>query len=282
MCLTSEPSRMSNTIVYAAETAIDGTLHHVLAYQNRAASKGPNAMLLPIPSDKPLGPMASIDMTPYKTVLTEYAEAFQPRRRSMTKGLDRDVLLSKPHVYDVGSYTVVLAQDADAIPSVLAQVRQDRRPRINAALFHDFGRRYPGHHIALCCFNGEIEAEPIAFVYEPINASRLFLPGLDGHDGQAPRDGQVPRDHTLIWGHPSLRERMAGNTLRDGSAAYGHRVATTTRMPPDIAQLFPRVVQGTTVRGLTRNGDWHLLIKDLGTIAPTPVISYPDWEMAAS
>lgn len=255
MCLTLDRSRMSKTIVYGAEVLHEGVLKHVMGYQNTAEnlSPGPNAMLLPIPSAVPLGPTAALDMTPAKGILKEYADYFQPRARrglkSMGFGADtRDSI----HVFTSGSYTVVLAQDAAAIPSALSYVPADRRPAVKQAIFDAYARLYPGWSVALACYDGTIEAEPIAFVYEPLDPSSIFLPGLDGHDGEPPRLGtDVKRDHTLVWASSAMKN--------------GYKAAHKDPLPPNLAPFFPGIIGGTLLTGRAANGDFRVDIATMAT-----------------
>lgn len=257
MCCTTEPSRMSQTIVYGAEILQDGAIKHVMAYQNNAENlgTGPNAMLLPIPSAHPLDATAALDLTAAPRLLKDYAEWFQPRSRGMKsygyRGDDADEL----HVFNTGSYTVVLAQNAAAIPSALSRVPTNRRPAVKQAIFDAYAQFYPGWSVALACYDGTIEAEPIGFVYEPRDLSTLFLPGLDGHDGQPPRLGtKVERDHTLIWASASMKN--------------GSRIARSNPVPAHLAPYFPDMAGGRKLSGNTPNGDFHVDISRMSGERP--------------
>src|SRR5689334_16907226 len=75
MCCTFEKSEMSNTRIYVGEAVRQSKLVHVLAYQNNAISKGPNAMVLPFPTDVKLSQENVIDTTKFKTFLEDISEA---------------------------------------------------------------------------------------------------------------------------------------------------------------------------------------------------------------
>jgi hypothetical protein len=247
MCCTLEPARLSSTYLLA-HTLPDG--RNVIGYQNRATnqSRTPNAMILPFPSSRPMTRENCIDMSGCPKLFHDYGELLKPRSRGgdMMKG--SRLLLERAEVFDSGSYTVVLAADARAIPEALSQVPESKRPRLHPEMFEAFNVYYPGWSVALCCWNGEIEAEPMLWWYEPIAEFRdkHFLPGLDGHDGRIPDPARnVAVDHTLIVGAPS-------NTARNNASALLERVS------PEIRSFLPEHVWGGELKQMMLNGDWAL------------------------
>lgn len=267
MCMTLQPSRMSGTILYGAETTHNDQLLHVMGYQNRAENlgSGPNAMILPIPSALPMGPENAIDLRACKNVLRDYEKTFvamgQPRSRGM-KNFGPDSLgVKKVQVFDSGSYTVVLASDAKYIDSALSQVPVDRRPNPNPAIFEAYGKLYPGWHIAMCCYNGTVDAEPMLWQYQPLDPSHLWLPALDGHDGRAPNlTANVQRDHTVIV-----------SLVNSPRSKFAYRTATKEDIhtlsgeviPDNLQYLFGKHFFGTQTHGETRNGDFMIPIAKL-------------------
>lgn len=207
MCCSLRPAKLTNTILYAAETMHAGRIVHVMGYQNRAEnqSQGPNAMLLPIPTDAAMGPDNMLDTTMAKSILKDYARAIREAHTRLSRGMKGfgadDRLRGGVQVFDKGSYTVALADDAAALPGALSRIPQNKRPAVNGDIFTAYSKLYPGWKMALCAWDGTIDAEPLLWQYEPKNPSTLFLPALDAHDGFAPKLGSdVAVDHTLVVG----------------------------------------------------------------------------------
>lgn len=238
MCVSARPARFASTILYAHATRFRGRLVHVLGYQNTARSRvaGPNAMILPIPASAPLGPGNAIDMTAHPDILRRYAEAFRWTAAAGGEAVARSV-----QVFERGSYAIVLARDAASasITAALAGLPPARRPELAPELLDFYLRSYPGWHLAICCFAGEVAAEPIVWWYEPLRPNALFLPGVDAHDGQPPRhDPLIMLDHSIVIGR---RE--------------GERV--DVEVPRRIAPLFADRIEGAVDLGLVvPNGDW--------------------------
>ena len=207
MCCSLEPAKLTNTILYAAEALHEGHLVHVLGYQNRAENqfKGPNAMLLPIPSDVAMGPANMLDTTAAKHILTDYADAVRAhhaRRSRSMKGFGADSMdFDEAQVFDKGSYTVALADNAKALTAALARIPSNTRPAVKPDIFAAYDKLYPGWKMALCAWDGTLEAEPLLWWYEPKNAANLFLPALDAHDGHPPKlASDVDVDHCIVVG----------------------------------------------------------------------------------
>jgi hypothetical protein len=250
---------MSGTILYAAETTHQDRLLHVMGYQNRAENlgSGPNAMLLPIPSALPMGPENAVDMTTAKTVLRDYEKAYlanQRRNRGFSKslGMDQDDL-DEVQVFDSGSYTVVLAKDAKYINTALGQVPEHKRPKPNPMIFDAYSKLYPGWHIALCCYNGSVDAEPMVWKYEPLDPSHLWLPALDGHDGNIPNlNATVQRDHTVIV-----------SMVNSPKTKFASEAKFRDTLPVTHQYLFGSSFHGIQTHGRTKNGDVMIPIKDI-------------------
>lgn len=248
MCVTLGPAHLSKTVLLA-HALPDG--RNVIGYQNHANNRqrGPNAMVLPFPSEHPMTRENCIDLSAHPKLFREYAEIVRPRERSsrMTKGAR---FLSAPEVFDSGSYTVVLAANAREIPSVLDAVPENKRPQLHPELFDAYAHWYPGWTVALCCWGGEIEAEPMLWWYEPTAPYRdaHFLPGLDGHDGRVPDPARksVAVDHTIVVGAPqTTRGRPNAEGLLDGVRS-------------DLRALLPDHVYGGVIERQMQNGDWVL------------------------
>lgn len=245
MCCTIELSHVTNTIVSCIEARhhATGALVHVLGYQNKATSNMPNAMLIPFPTRVAMGPANVVDTRKCPTILMDYKDAISPPM-PMCFGDDSSRGVS---VFDAGSYTIVLAANAGEIPAALMQVPSNKRPAINQALFDRYAELYPANdwQIALCCWDGAIDAEPMMWWYEPNDPTRLFLPGLDAHDGKPPSSGPVDVDHVLVVGS-NIRKVPTAQPIYFGSS-----------ISSDVSPFIASRVNGAEFTNMQLpNGDW--------------------------
>jgi hypothetical protein len=258
MCVSTAPAKFASTIVYGRATEILGRPVHVLGYQNVAENlgKGPNAMILPIPSATSMGPDNAIDARPFARILEGYRKALRsliPVPRA-SRGPAPQAAAPEVQVFESGSYTVVLAHRAElgSIEAALATVPEAKRPSLSPVLIGIYQRWYPGWHIALCCFDASVGGpEPMLWQYQPLDPMHVFLPGLDAHDGSLPRlNVSVTLDHAVALGVDSP---SADPSLR---AAF---VTLPAAMPANLAPLFPaRVVGQAAMTNRLANGDWYL------------------------
>lgn len=249
MCCTFTKSVMSNTRLYVGESFKNGKIVHVLAYQNVAETDGPNAMVLPFPTDVAMGPENMINTSLFKDFLKDITDASKVHTKGF--GARRGMTLcasastdSLAQVFDSGSYTVVLADHVDQIPEALTRVPARKRPKVSDQFLEGYGELYPDQPIAVCCWNGSIEAEPLMAWYEPKDTSTLFIPTMDAHDGGAPKFGQkVDTDHIISVGGINLDR--------------GNEVTYTQikRIPNDVMGLLPTRVHGKRLPGRLENGD---------------------------
>lgn len=249
MCISIRPARLTNTILLAHSIVRpDGTPINILGYQNSAKTIGPNAMLLPIPA-KALTSANCVDMSKSPDIFKEYKKLIESESNS--RGLvSRGICFSGPEVFDSGSYTVILAPRAAALSAYLEQVPAAKRPTANPELFAQMDVWYPDFYFALCCWDGTMDAEPMVWWYEPLDAYKdhHFLPGLDAHDGGLPElEVPVDVDHTIIVGRPEPSLLLGGNAVQ---------LAST--VDPNIRQYMPNHVWGATFGDEMRNGDWRI------------------------
>lgn len=249
MCCTFTKSVMSKTRIYVGEAEKDGKHVHVMAYQNVAKTLGPNAMVLPFPTDVAMGPANMIDTRKFKSFLKDISEA----SRQITKGFSaggmrgerRGMTLGAKaaQVFDVGSYTVVLAENVDQITEALTRVPAHKRPTVSQKFLNGYGDLYPNDPIAVCCWNGSIEAEPLMWWYEPRDRTELFIPTMDAHDGGAPNlHEEVQTDHIISVG-------SVGPT-------GGHQVRYSSQdIPEGVKDLLPSYVHGHKLPTFLENGD---------------------------
>lgn len=268
MCLSLHRARLTNTILYAAETHHDGRILHVLGYQNRAEnqSKGPNAMLLPIPSDADMGPDNMLDTTAAKYILKDYVTSLRATYDGMkgfgggrrSRGLSRGAV----QVFEKGSYTVALAEDAADLPAALERIPENKRPAANDAIFEAYASLYPGWKMALCAWDGTVDAEPLLWQYEPKDLEHLFMPALDAHDGNPPKLGSdVTVDHTLIVGSVVAPPARYAVEVRFRDPIPEH-------LKPFLAthfhgQEFNATISSRPEAGLMKNGDFVVRVANM-------------------
>ena len=267
MCCSLHPAKLTSTILYAAETLYQGNLAHVLGYQNRAEnlSKGPNAMLLPIPSETPMGPDNMLDTTAAKSILTDYANAVRASTARRSRGFGMKGMRDEDdsvQVFDKGGYTIALADSAKDILPALSRIPENRRPVVNAEIFEAYDYLYPKWKMALCAWDGSLEASPLLWWYRPMNAGQLFMPALDAHDGHAPKlAANIEMDHTLIVGSvtatPPPDARVAMSAMIN--------VRFTDTIPEHLKPFLANKVTGQEVnRGIRlKNGDFSAKLTDI-------------------
>jgi hypothetical protein len=279
MCCSAEPAKLSNTILFGAETEIDGVYHHVLGYQNRAEnlSKNPNCMILAIPAKNELGPQSVIDTRGFKDILKLYAELFPNHAR--TRGLTKGVTLCSDdsysvQVFDSGSYTVVLSKNLDLIEKALAQVDEKKRPTISSDLLNGLKKMYPADwQYVFCCFDGTIDAEPLVWIYQPLNPIQIFMPALDAHDGKAPDlNAHIKMDHTIAVASHRVEE-----SKRNRKVDFYRK----QDVPSEHRNLFPPAFAGATYQGTSPvNGDFWFPVSNFDNDSfsltrATPPLSTP-------
>jgi hypothetical protein len=216
-----------------------------------ASASGPNAMILPLPATR-IGPDNAVDTRPFRTFLEDLREATRrpippsfgaPR----AQGLDIE---EDAAVFDVGSYTVVLSESPRAVLGALSQVPADKRPALNDRMLDAFARYYPGWAVAVCCWSGDLQPEPLLWWYEPRYPEWLFAPALDAHDGN-PSDlrATVQVDHYVAFGS-ALQPQGQPVRYRDDAGAF--------------RSLLPSMVRGTYLLGGMRNGDFWSRAREIG------------------
>jgi hypothetical protein len=256
MCICSAPAHLSNTLIYVGEATRRGQLVHVLAYQNTADndSTGPNAMILPFPAAEAMGPENILDTRSYSSFLKDITDASKQRTRSLGMSKHAKGAPAGAQVFDVGSYTVVLAEKASQIHGALELVPENKRPIISTKFLIGFGNLYPNQPIAVCCWDGHLAAEPLLWWYVPTNKDVLFVPTMDAHDGNSPDvNAKVATDHIISVGSTSF-DRVGRH----------FRVNYNNFLPMEAAELLPAHVYGAQIRSLVKNGDMFVDANNLG------------------
>jgi hypothetical protein len=154
-------------------------------------------------------------------------------------------------VFDVGSYTWVVATQADPadIAAALETVRPDRRPQISRQLIEFYQRTWPYDALAIGCFSTAAggATEPVCVEYPPQDWDILRYPATDAH-GHVPAWGEyVQVDHRIIVGTSELG---LGGAVRYREAA---------RMAPRLAELLPGQVVGAELLRIPMiQGDFYV------------------------
>jgi hypothetical protein len=260
MCVSAAPARFSRTIVFAGEAQRNGSIVHVLGYQNTAqnrigqrrrfapwrSSTVGNAMLLHFPATPGSMSQANVvDTESCPHILSDMVKALFPPTVA-ADAAQRLTPTQSVEVFDSGIYTVVLASDASAIPLALHRVPRPKRPAVSDVLFTWYARQFPGWPVALCCFDNRDarHATPMLWWYEPLFPEFLFAPAIDAHTGNPPDlDDAVEVDHRVVLG-----------ATRSGA---GMPVEYSDPLPAELRSLLPACVVGTSYsRVLMPNGDF--------------------------
>ncbi len=255
MCMTTSRATLSNTQIYVGEGYHNGEYVHVLAYQNKAASHPrdwnsvaePNAMVLPFPTSQEMSEENMIDTRPFKSFLKDisWASKYVMKTLGVETNSARGISLKSAQVFSLGSYTVVLAENVWQIQEALTRVPEKKRPTISNEFLAGYDKLYPNQPIAVCCWEGTIEAEPLLWWYKPTNKDTLFIPTMDAHDGGPPDvNAKVNSDHQISIG--------SADNSRIG---HVYQVRYTDRLSREVQQLLPSYVYGTKMKGLVKNGD---------------------------
>ncbi|WP_434595614.1 hypothetical protein [Streptomyces sp. A5-4] len=262
MCVSMDQAEFSGTTLYVGRRRhAEHGLIHVLGYQNTATNlaDGPNAMLLHLPTSRMTrGNFLSAGHS--SDILSRMVDAVRPVSADAAgDGMDwmsREPL-SAVEVFDHDIYTVLLASDPALIHGALAQVPYRRRPRLAPRLLEFYAAHYPGHAIAVCCFDNAqaAQAKPLLMWYPPTDPDRLVLPALDCHTGAPPDLGaDVPVDHWVLF---------ASDEAPDG---WGSPVDYGPGLRDQLREFLPATVVGTHFgEQALPNGDFAISHEDLLT-----------------
>jgi hypothetical protein len=251
MCITTDKAELTKTKVYAGIATLDDQEVHVLCYANQVKSSKPNAMILPIPTQK-IEQNNFIDTREFSGFLNSIAlQSIRSDRRSRGFKSDSITLSYKSvQVFDSGSYTCIVADQASDISSVFQSLPEKKRPTIKQELLNFFSEKYPSDKwkFLCCCWEGNIIPEPIMLYYVPSESDVVYLPMLDSHDGTPPKDSIVKTDHTVMFGYHGDKDNIDISYM-DLSAKVKSLIPTTS-----IGKNMPRV---------KNNGDLYVLSDDL-------------------
>lgn len=249
-------AEFSGTKVFVGEAERQGCYVHVIAYQNKARSNQPNALILPFPTDKEMTEDNVISTKGFPKFLDDMAEATRISENLTSRSFNSDLFdsrvdgfsLREALVFSSGSYSIILAEHTLQIPSALKKIPEERRPFVSTEFLNGYAELYPRMPIAVCCWEGSIEPEPLLWWYEPIDREKLFVPTMDAHDGNAPNvDAFVKTDHIILTGSCI---NPLGNRVHFSDAEE------------DIHPLIPRSCAGHRLSEVMKNGDCIISLKD--------------------
>ncbi len=258
MCITSRKAHLSQTKILSLPLE-NG--NHFIAYGNSAKNESgkPNAMILPIPGRTK--PEWFHNTAKYKSFLNDIVKEatlsnwLGLRSRSLkAKSLKGDSFGSYEK-FQLGMYTVGLADSFDGIAAFLVSLSDEERPEIGEELQQFFRNHYKDWSFAVCCFssNKTIDAQPIAFEYTPIDPNLIYFPTMDAHDGGAPKlDEEVDVDHTFIFEHTGPREKK-----------YAMEHIELDDVPDFLNRKKYRI---TPIYEFEQNGDTVVRIDELNTV----------------
>ncbi|HLD81805.1 MAG TPA: hypothetical protein VJA22_01190, partial [Patescibacteria group bacterium] len=199
-----------------------------------------NAMILPVPAREHFTSENIINTEGCPNFLTDigtaaklYSESFIQRASGAMRGTLGGSL--EFEMFRSGIYQIVIAKDSSFFERALLDVDEDKRPELNREILSAYSSRwYQDWFMTLWCFSTRdaVDATPALMLYEPLDPTRLFLPGLDCHTGEVPDlSAYVERDHTLAV---SCLEMQGGNSVH----------YTEISIPGAVKRLLPDRVMG--------------------------------------
>ncbi len=258
-CCSLHPAVLTGTYGWVSEAEKDGKRVHLLYYENEAqnltSDGSANAMILPIPAiDNSMSDKNMLEGEQFRGLAKAMYGSTMDSASSLTvpfntivnqlNGLNSLGHSAQPQVqvFTKGSYTVVLSNSAEAIPGALQLVPSEKRPKLNKEIFEAYGKWYPGWTFALCCFNNKERKspEPLVWWYEPRTPSELFFPGVDAHDGRAPKmDTLVNVEHHLVASSnfSILLDKITGSA-RKPELIRNYSPTVKTFLPPTAISHF--------------------------------------------
>jgi len=238
-----------NTLVKAVENKTNKPFPHEVPAEILPGDG--NCLIVPL-----LGTWESIHLlntAKAEHILDDIAKALVP---PPSRGIEMDMVWEIPLQARSGSgrmvflqfdiYDIVLAEHARDISSVLPQIQESKRPKVNSEVFETFDSWY-NCPVALCCFNSNDSgtAKPLAFAFEPLYPDKLVVYTLDGHDGAAPDPtANVQLDHDIFVGSYLMKSSNCA------------QVEYQDFIYPDLKKYMLEDILGTQFSGRMQNGDF--------------------------
>ncbi len=235
---------------------ITGRTVELLIYANQPQNKqaGPNAMIFWVPGEG-LTEENMIDTTACPEIAKDLVNAVRPVSRAPASFLPQSHLRqTEAIVFDCGIYTVVFATHVDQIPAAQLRVPQEKRAEVHIDVLRGMEQAYGkgrGTYV-VCNFNNRevvAQAAPIAVFYEKVACAddQLSYPGIDSHDGTAPRLGEpVAVKHWIIF----------GSQTQDHPEMLSVTYSNADKIPALLKALLPKFAMGKRFEGKMPNGDF--------------------------
>jgi hypothetical protein len=257
MCVSMAPAAFSGTTLFVGRKRHPqyGPIE-VLCYQNTAVNlaAGSNAMLLHLPA-RAMSPRHFVSVGRHSHILNRMVDAVRPVDRGAPAGMDW--MGEEPgsvQIFEHDIYTVLLAEDPILIPNALQAVPERKRPELDPRLMEFYAEFYPGHSIAVCCFDNADarQAKPLLLWYRPIDPEVLTAPAVDCHTGGPPDLREpVATDHWVVLG------------TDDAPVGWGSPVDYGHGMRHKLRAFLPDRVIGAQFTGTMPNGDFAITHSDL-------------------
>lgn len=255
MCITINHASLAKTKILSLPLK-NG--NHFISYSNvvRNRSGKPNAMILAIPGKTQ--PSWFHNTEKYKNFMNEIIEkaTIDNWMGILSKGVRSRGMTLSFESFELGMYTIGLADSFDGAEEFINSLSQEKKPEIGEELKTFFRNEYKGWSFAVCCFdsNKTIDSQPIAFEYTPFHPDFLYFPSLDAHDGKAPRlNFNVDVDHTIIFEHTGeMREDY---------------ILDTIKLDADVPSfLQDRKYRFVNMNGSAKNGDTFIKISEMSQL----------------
>jgi hypothetical protein len=251
MCITVNKAKLSKTKILSIPV---GNGNHFIAYSNsvKNTSGRPNAMIFAVPGKTKQEWF--YDTTKYKDFLDEIidnSDLIEDYYGIRSRGLSKGFLGFES--FEVGNYKVGLADSFNGAIEFINSQPRENRPVISDSLQKFFETNYFNLSFVVCLFSSEktIDAQPIAFEYEPFFSDQLYFPTMDSHDGEAPSlSGLVEADHTFIYEHTGESNRKL----------YKEAIELKADVPVFLKKRRYRTVE---LNGMVKNGDTFISLNEL-------------------
>ncbi len=208
MCIFSQAIELVAKTKIFARGLPDG--RQVLIYSMDITANEPVAMVLPlpVPPNGPDGAIEFVDLSGYRDVMDDLANAFPDLRiatQSLTLGRSRGAPSNVLEVHRVGDF------EASYVPSPRDFERLDPRFRIPAGVI-DAQPRYADYGFAVfqlrTTAHERSSIHPMAMWFPRRDPQELFFPTVHVHDGSVPERASF--DHELYAQHDPIVARLCG------------------------------------------------------------------------
>lgn len=170
--------RVAKTRILIAPTTNGGQL---TVYENTVESTSKNAMILPVPTGKPI---VFADMSKFNDNIWEHCELYFPQKTAMTfgGGFGMASFQSKEPlpVERVGGYSCSVVPDLEAFARISRETFTLPH-NIEDILRKNYGT---GFSFIVCIFDHNVAAHPIAYLSDRLPNGQCFIPTRHAHGGE--------------------------------------------------------------------------------------------------